>query len=156
MTHNSQYAAVTSAGLNYLAEVLFVLSRAPAVVRILLSEEKGKVSLVLPESEARPESGEVAVAGFARGRLAQAEEGVALHGALPQVFAVFGTGQLEDEGVLLLTTLHKHLTAHRQPRGEGFSLKLLKYVNTNLLVVLHHHQRQASLFEIQPSDFWPE
>lgn len=27
--------------------------------------------------------------------------------------------------------------------------------NTNLLVVLHHHQREATLFEIQSSDFWP-
>lgn len=71
--------------------------------------------MALPESEARPESGEVAVAGLARGRLAQAEEGVALHGALPQVLAVLGAGQLEDEGVLLLTTL-QHATAHRQPR----------------------------------------
>lgn len=75
----------------------------------------------LPESEARAEPCEVAVAGFARGWLSEPEEGVALHSALPQVLAALGAGQLEHEGMLLLPGLkirqnkhclhpiHKHL-----------------------------------------------
>lgn len=59
----------------------------------------------LPESEAGAEPREVAAARLAGGRLTQAEEGMALHCALPQVFAALGAGQLEREGVLLFATL---------------------------------------------------
>lgn len=101
------YAANESGPHNHLTEGLLVLSGAPAVVKTEREREKQKQAWVpsLPESEARPESGEVAAAGLARGRLAQTEEGVALHGALPQVLAALGAGQLEDEGVLLLPAL---------------------------------------------------
>lgn len=70
----------------------------------------------LPESEAGAEPREVAAARLAGGRLTQAEEGMALHCALPQVFAGLGAGQLEHEGVLLLATL----------QGKGyFSLRFI-------------------------------
>lgn len=45
------------------------------------------------------------MAGLARGRLAEPEEGVALHGTLPQVLAVLGVVQLEHKRVLLLPIL---------------------------------------------------
>lgn len=68
---------------------------------------RSSVTEVLPEPEAGPEAGEVAVAGGAGGRLAQPEEGVALHRTLPQVFTALGVVKLEHEGVLLLPALQR-------------------------------------------------
>lgn len=69
----------------------------------------------LPEPEAGSESCEVAAGGLACGCLPKPEEGVALHGALPQVFAGLGAGELEHEGVLLLVTLRSEETARQSP-----------------------------------------
>lgn len=35
-------------------------------------------------------------------------------------------------------------------RGHGMQRE-----DTNLIVVLHHHQRESTPFEVQPSDFGP-
>lgn len=113
----------------------------------------------LPEPEARAEACEVAAAGLPRGGLTQPEEGVTLHGTLPQVFATLRAGQLEHKSVLLLPTLKKptkrcwrtcvcmFVSTHRL----AFS-----WQDTDLIVVLHHDQSEATLFEVQSSDFWPE
>lgn len=89
----------------------------------------GLILCLTTESEAGPESRKVAAARLACGWLAQPEEGVALHSALPQVFAALGTGQLEHKSVLLLTTL---------------------------IVILHHNQCESTLFKVQASDFGPK
>lgn len=73
----------------------------PPLVRNSLSHPNPS----LPESEAGAESREVAVAALPGSRLTQAEEGVTLDGALPQVFAALGVGQLEYKSVLLFPTL---------------------------------------------------
>lgn len=75
----------------------------------------------LPESEAGAEAREVAAVALPRRGLTQAEEGVTLDGALPQVLAALGAGQLEQERVLLLPTLDPPgRTKHSQaPRARG-------------------------------------
>lgn len=89
----------------------------------------GLVFRLPTEAEAGAQAGEVATAGFPGGRLAEPEEGVALHRTLPQVFARFGAVQLEHEGVLLLPAL---------------------------IVILHHHQSESTLFKVQAGNLWPK
>lgn len=96
MTQYSPYAA-TGAGHNHLSEPPFAHFH----------------SRGLPESEARPQPCEVAAAGLSCCRLTETEEGVALNGTLPQVFAALGAGQLEHKSMLLLPTLHRNTTAKR-------------------------------------------
>lgn len=58
-----------------------------------------------PEPEAGTQPDEVGSGGLAVAGRAQTEEGVVLHGALPQVLAGARAVQPEHEGVLLLTPL---------------------------------------------------
>lgn len=81
---------------------MIILHHPPSLRNSLL-----RLSPSLPESEAGPESCEVAAAALSSGRLTQAEEGVTLNGALPQVFAALGAGQLEHKCVLLFPTLDR-------------------------------------------------
>lgn len=96
MTHNSLYAVMLLATTTWV-----LILHHPPLVRNSLSHPNPS----LPESEAGAESREVAVAALPGSRLTQAEEGVTLDGALPQVFAGLGVGQLEYKSVLLFPTL---------------------------------------------------
>lgn len=88
---------------------------------------------------------------------------MALHGALPQVFAALGAGQLEHEGVLLFPALDPPRRTKRRQTARGarthtcvcVCVFILVLGETNLIVVLHHDQRQSTLFKIQPGDFGP-
>lgn len=106
-----------------------------------------------PESEAGAETREVTAAALPAARLTQAEEGVTLDGALPQVFAALGVGQLEHESVLLFPTLDR---PKRTGQCETTCACVVDGIqNTDLIVVLHHHQRQSTPFKVQPRDFGP-
>lgn len=117
------------------------------------------VLCTLPEPEARAEACEVAAAGLPCGGLTEPEEGVTLHGALPQVFATLGAGQLEHKGVLLLPSLKKTST-HCWRTGVCVFVSMhrlaFSWQDKDLIVVLHHDQSEATLFKVQSSDFWPE
>lgn len=137
-----------------------VLATTPWVSQLVLSVLTVSVWCALvsapPESEARPESGEVAAVGFACGWLPEPEEGVALHRTLPQVFAALGAGQLEHKRMLLLAALRSETVL------VASQLRMLEckawagWQDTNLIIVLHHNQRESTLFKVQTSDFGPE
>lgn len=96
VTHYSLYAVMVLATATWV----LILHHPPSLRNSLLRPNPS-----LPESEAGPEAREVAAAALSSGGLAQAEEGVTLDGALPQVFAALGAGQLEHKRVLLFPTL---------------------------------------------------
>lgn len=117
------------------------------------SSSFGQKFTLTPESEAGAETREVTAAALSGARLTQAEEGVTLDGTLPQVFAALGVGQLEHESVLLFPTLE------RPKRTGKCQISCVCVVtctqNANLIVVLHHDQRQSTPFKVQPRDFGP-
>lgn len=123
--------------------------RHPPLVRNSLSH----LNPSLPESEAGAESREVTAAALSGARLTQAEEGVTLDGALPQVFAALGVGQLEHKSVLLFPTLDRPKRTQKRQATCACLVTCIK--PTNLVVVLHHDQRQSTPFKVQPSDFGP-
>lgn len=76
-----------------------------------------------------------------------------LDGALPQVLAALGVGQLEHEGVLLFPPLDP---PKRNGKCQVTCVCVADSVqNADLIVVLHHDQRQSTPFKVQPRDFGP-
>lgn len=98
VTHNSPYAVMLLATATWA----LIHHHLPSLRNPLLG-----LTPPLPESEAGAESREVAAAALSSGGLTQAEEGVTLDGALPQVFAALGAGQLEHKSVLLFPPLER-------------------------------------------------
>ena len=83
----------------------------------------------LPKPKARSHPKEVLSSVWTLNWSPQPEEGVVLHGALPQVLARFLVTQTKDEGVFPLLPL---------------------------VIVLHHHQCQLLLLKVQFGNFGPE
>lgn len=97
------------------------------------SSQSGAVGSLIFRPSTEPEAGtqsdEVRSGGLAVAGCAQPEEGMVLHGTLPQVLAGAGTVQPEHEGVLLLAPL---------------------------VIILHYHEGQFALFKVHFSDLRPK